>query len=597
MLGFILINIYALLLIISTTIIFFSKNRLHQVEDETYKNFLIVNLFMSISGIVLGLVVSPDIVFEKRVIVLFNKVYLICLILWIFILTFYTIYVSMKNKDKITKYKKIFSILELVSVLLIILLPIDVITTGASAVSNGPSIMFTYAMFALGFIIQIMCVIKNYKDFRNKKYIPLYVLIFLGTIVVIALILNPSLNYIINPSFIFIAFIMYHTIENPDTKILKEIHNAKEISDNANEEKTMFLYNMTNEIRQVIKDIEYSTDNIINAVNNKTDANRVLLNAREIKNNINKFTMMTNEILDISQVDINNIKIYKNKYNVKIIIKELVQIYKSKCLSKGIEFRSNIASDVPMYLYGDSVSLKKVLTSILDNSIKYTNSGYIEFNIDSVIKNDICRLVISIEDSGKGMRANELSKIFNSKNDEEDKYNLDSNLYNTKKLITLMGGTVIANSVYLQGTKMKVVLDQKIAREDSKLDKYEKVLDKKKILLVDDSDASAKIISKMLSDTNVILDIVTTGKEALDKIRNKEKYDLILLDEEMQPLDGITVMKKLKDIRNFNIKVVLLTRNNNYEYNDEYLKYGFSNYLLKPIEKDKLFELINNKKK
>lgn len=597
MLGFLLINIYALLLIISTTIIFFSKNRLHQVEDETYKNFLIVNLFMSISGIVLGLVVSPDIVFEKRVIVLFNKVYLICLILWIFILTFYTIYVSMKNKDKITKYKKIFSILELVSVLLIILLPIDVITTGTSAVSNGPSIMFTYAMFALGFIIQIMCVIKNYKDFRNKKYIPLYVLIFLGTIVVIALILNPSLNYIINPSFIFITFIMYHTIENPDTKILKEIHNAKEISDNANEEKTMFLYNMTNEIRQVIKDIEYSTDNIINAVNNKTDANRVLLNAREIKNNINKFTMMTNEILDISQVDINNIKIYKNKYNVKIIIKELVQIYKSKCLSKGIEFRSNIASDVPTYLYGDSVSLKKVLTSILHNSLKYTNFGYIEFNIDSIIKNDVCRLVISIEDSGKGMRANELSKIFNSKNVEEDKYNLDSNLYNTKKLITLMGGTIIANSVYLQGTKMKVVLDQKIAREDSKLDKYEKVLDKKKILLVDDSDASAKIISKMLSDTNVILDIVTTGKEALDKIRNKDKYDLILLDEEMQPLDGITVMKKLKDIRNFNIKVILLTRNNNYEYNDEYLKYGFSNYLLKPIEKDKLFELINDKKK
>lgn len=597
MLGFLLINIYALLLIISTTIIFFSKNRLHQVEDETYKNFLIVNLFMSISGIVLGLVVSPDIVFEKRVIVLFNKVYLICLILWIFILTFYTIYVSMKNKDKITKYKKIFSILEIVSVLLIVLLPIDVITTGTSAVSSGPSIMFTYAMFALGFLIQIMCVIKNYKDFKNKKYIPLYVLIFLGTIVVIVLMINPSLNYIINPSFIFIAFIMYHTIENPDTKILKEIHNAKEISDNANEEKTMFLYNMTNEIRQVIKDIEYSNDNIINAVNNKTDANRVLLNAREIKNNINKFTMMTNEILDISQVDINNIKIYKNKYNIKIIIKELVQIYKSKCLSKGIEFRSNIASDIPMYLYGDSVSLKKVLTSILDNSIKYTNSGYIEFNIDSIIKNDICRLVISIEDSGKGMRANELSKIFNSKNDEEDKYNLDSNLYNTKKLITLMGGTIIANSVYSQGTKMKIVLDQKIAKEDSKLDKYEKVLDKKKVLLVDDSDASAKIISKMLSDTNVILDVVTTGKEALDKIRNKEKYDLILLDEEMKPLDGITVMKKLKDIRNFNIKVVLLTRNNNYEYNDEYLKYGFSNYLLKPIEKDKLFELINNKKK
>ena len=596
MMGFLLVNLYAFLLIIATTIIFFSKNRLKQIEDETYKKFLIVNVLICVSGIVLGLVVDPNITFSNEIIVLFNKIYLICLILWIFILTFYTIYISMKKKKKVKKYKKIFDILIVISILLVIILPIEVKISDNGAVSGGLSVIFTYTIFALCFLAQVIALLINHKDFKNKKYIPLYLLIFLGIVVVITLIINPSLNYIINPAFIFIAFIMFHTIENPDKKILEEIHNAKEISDNANEEKSMFLYNMTNEIKQIITDIDNSTDNILVEVDKKKIDTNVIDNyARDIKGDVSKFNTMINEVFDISQVDINNIKIYKDKYNIKVIIKELVQKYSKKCQSKGLDFRSRMALDIPNYLYGDSVSLKKVLNIILDNSYKNTDMGYIEFNIDTIFKNDICRLVISIEDSGSGMKASELNYVLNKKSKEEDKYDLDDTLYNTKKLVTLMGGTIIASSVYGKGTKIKIVLDQKIEKEESKLEKYEHVYDKKKILLVDDSDASGKIISKMLSDTNVVLDVVKTGKEALDKIRNKEKYDLILLDEEMKPLDGITVMKKLKEIKTFNIEVVLLTRNNNYEYNEDYLEYGFSNYLLKPIDKEQLFNVIDKK--
>ena len=101
------------------------------------------------------------------------------------------------------------------------------------------------------------------------------------------------------------------------------------------------------------------------------------------------------------------------------------------------------------------------------------------------------------------------------------------------------------------------------------------------------------MITKLLKESNTLLDSVSSGKECLDKIRNKEKYDLILLDEKMTPLDGITVMKKLKEIRNFNTNVILLTRNNDYEYNEDYLKYGFKDYLIKPVDKDKLLEKIN----
>ena len=204
--GFLLINIYALLLIIATCIIFFSKQRARQVEDEIYKNFLLTNLFMSISGLILGIFVSPDF-FNRSIVVIFNKLYLISLLLWIYLLTVYTVYISLK--DKIKKYRKLGNILIVISVILIIVLPIEVnLTEGASAVATGPSVMITYLVAGVGFLIQIISLFLNYKNLKSKKYIPLYLLIILGTLVLVIQIVNPTLNYLINPILIFITYIM-----------------------------------------------------------------------------------------------------------------------------------------------------------------------------------------------------------------------------------------------------------------------------------------------------------------------------------------------------------------------------------------------------
>ena len=209
--GFLLINIYALLLIIATCIIFFSKQRARQVEDEIYKNFLLTNLFMSISGLILGIFVSPDF-FNRSIVVIFNKLYLISLLLWIYLLTVYTVYISLKVKIK--KYRKLGNILIVISVILIIVLPIEVnLTEGVSAVATGPSVMITYLVAGVGFLIQIISLFLNYKNLKSKKYIPLYLLIILGTLVLVIQIVNPTLNYLINPILIFIAYIMYFTIE------------------------------------------------------------------------------------------------------------------------------------------------------------------------------------------------------------------------------------------------------------------------------------------------------------------------------------------------------------------------------------------------
>ena len=591
-------TIYSLFYSVLLNIVYFARKRLVTFENKIFEKLMITNLI----GVILAIGSYFTIVnIDKYPIfnVIVSKGYIVYLLTWITLFSVYIFAISIddsKNrKKKINRIIKGFSILYVIFLIVIIIKPLYYHNAGGAVYSYGPSANVMYVVSSVYIAIWIVRLIINYKKIRDKKYLPIFAFMLLGVVVIIIQKSHPELLLMTSME-TFIVFLMYHTIENPDMKILEEVHRAKEISDNANEEKTMFLYNMTNEIRNITKDIDYSADDILDETSNKkVDVEVINDAAREIKGSTAKFTTMTNEILDINSIDSASIKVYNDKYNVKLIIKELVTVYSKKCNVKNIDFRPSIASDIPEYLYGDSVGLKQVLDIILDNSVKYTSSGYIEFNVNTIIKNNIARLIITVEDSGTGMKAEDIIKVFNKKNDRnEDSLNLNNNLYNAKALITLMGGTIIPSSIYGTGTTMKIVLDQKVAKEsDEKLDKYEEVYDKKKILLVDDNISTEKIVSKLLKDTNIELDYVSLGKEALDKIRGKEKYDLILLDEVMDPLDGVTVMKKFKDIRNFKTNVILLTRNNEYEYNEEYLTYGFSGYLLKPISKDKLFEIID----
>ena len=588
-------TIYSLFYSLLINIVYFSSKRLRSIENKIFEKIMLTN-FVGVLLAIGSYFTIKNIDRFELLNTFISKGYIVYLLTWLTLFSVYIFVISIKEgKDKKSEVNKIinlFGILYLIFLIIIIIKPLYYHNINGAIYSYGPSANVMYIVSIVYITVWLIRLSTNIKRIRDKKYLPIFAFMGLGLVVMIIQKQHPELLLMTSME-TFIVFLMYHTIENPDMQIIEEVHRAKEISDNANEEKSMFLYNMTNEIRGITKDIDYSADNILEEVDNKkVDVLNIGNSAREIKNNTAKFTTMTNEILDISQMD-SNIKIYNDKYNVKIIIKELVQIYKKKAEDKGISFRTNIASDIPPYLYGDSMGLKKALSIILDNSVKYTSSGFIDFDVNTIIKRDIARLVITVEDSGSGIKAEDLNKIFNKKVNDNEKLNIKYNLYNAKRLVILMGGTIIPSSVYGRGTTIKVVLDQKIADIDDALDKYESVYDKKSILLVDDNVSSGKIFTKMLKDTNIELSIVTSGKECLDKIRNKDKYDLILLDEDMEPLDGITVMRKLKEIRTFNTKTILLTKNNDYEYNDDYLEYGFDGYLLKPIDKDKLFELID----
>ena len=567
---------------------FFSKNSIKSDETKLYGNLLIITFIGSLIDIFSFILYKMGVDVNSLLYTLLAKGMLVYFVAWVLIFTSYVYAIS---KNSIIKYRLIiFKIIFVLSSTSVLSFPIDFKKTANAVYPSGLGVNLTYLIVGVFLTVSIVLTLRNITKEQVKKYIPIFLVIIMLISATLVQKVFPD-SFLINFSLVTVVSVMYFTIENPDMKLLEEVHKAKVISDNANEEKTMFLYNITNEIRGITKDINYEADNILNETDNKkVDLNIVNDSAREIKGSTAKFTTMTNEILDISQVDASNIKIYNEKYSIKLILKELITKYKEICKKSGVDFRTNIASDIPEILYGDSVGLKNVMISLLENSIKYTKKGYIELNVNVIKKQDIARLLITIEDSGIGIKSSEIDNIFNKNKEELKRNNLKNNLFTARKIITLMGGTLIASSTYGKGTTMKIVLDQKIEVIDNK---YDKVYDKKKILLIEDSDTTYKLITKMLKNTNIIIDRVVLGSEGLDKIRNKEKYDLILVEEELKPLNGYDIIKKLKLIKNFNTKVILLTKNPNIEYSYLYKDEGFSDYLIKPINRSLLLNIIN----
>ena len=569
---------YSLMLVI----IYFRRKNIRSLETKTYSKIVITNFLNVLFAILcyFTILYKDNLFFINDIV---SKTLLIFFITWELFFTYYIMIIINKDDKKVkaTTDKLKLLILFLYSLLIAIIyyLPLYYHNENKIIYSYGPSANLIYALTACLIIIWLILIIKNVEILKSKKCIPVILFIVLTVIVVIIQKQNPGL-LLITATETFITIIMYFTIENPDMKLLKEMHEAKEISDNANEEKTLFLYNMTQEIRTTTKNIDNEADNIIDSDDIEFDRE----SARNIKGETSKFRMMTNDILDVSAIDSANIKIYNSSYNLKILLRSIIGSYTEVCNNKNLEFRTNIEHNIPESLYGDNISLKRAINLLLTYSVKCTKKGYVELDINTIKKGDIVRLIITIEDSSMGIKSSELEKIKIDNKSISECY----------KLVILMNGTMVITSNYGIGNKIKIILDQKIDKDINKEEKkYQEILDNKKILVVDNNESSIKVIDKLLKGSKIEMDYSLNGKDAYNKIKTRNRYDLILIDEELNMMTGAELLKYLKEIRNFNIPVILLSKDNKYEYNEEYLKMGFNDILIKPIKKEVFIEKIN----
>lgn len=585
--------IYSLLV----SIVYFSKKRANIQETKVYDVIVIVNIINLVMELLCCYTVYNIDNLPFMITEVINRIFLLTIFYWQTLFTVYIYIISFKKNynDKLDFKKPIgkFAVgAWFIMIVGLLFLPLKYYNENGLVYSYGPSATFLYGVVVVYLIAWIIFYIKKVNKEKSKKYLPILAFIIVMGIALVIRAVNPGI-LIISASFAFVTNLMYFTIENPDEKLIEEIQMAKKFSDDSNYEKSLFLFNMTQDVRMPITNINNHINNVYNLENIediKEEVRQIDVHNKELYN-------IVNGVLDISQVDAKEIKVIDNKYNIKNILKEVISLNTPKATDKKLDFRFNIDKSLPEYLYGDSIKLKQILNELVNNAIKYTEVGFVSLNVTSVIKTDLCRLIIYVEDSGIGIEAERISKVLNSNDDDltDDKLTVSE----IQKMLNVIGGTIIVNSEYHKGSKFTIVLDQKIdnstkSKEQEIIDRYKDlIIEDKKILLVDDNESSIKMITKLTNNYKVNLDCVTSGKECLDKIRNKEKYDLILIDEEMPKLSGYDTMKKLKEIHNFDIPVILLTKNSNLEFSEVHIKHGFADLIVKPVTKNILIKKYN----
>ena len=595
-------TISGLFCIVLLMILFFSKSRIDSKETKLY-GFMLISSFFDVILVLAELTITYYFLDDVNMYLVkgLNKIDFIHYIMWPTLLSLYTIYVTYLDEEKYNKAKKIFLTLDIIAILIEFMLPINIISTkeAMGVTGIGPTFVFLISSFYV--IVNIIILIKNYKKIKNKKNLPFLLFLIFIIIAMLLRIYNPTL-IVIPAIIVYINMIMYFTIENPDVKLIEEINIAKESAIKASNAKTEFLSNMSHEIRTPLNAIVGFSEAL------QSDE-RIPVEAKEdIKDIVmasDSLLEIVNGILDISKIEADKLEIINTTYSPKKVFDELVVLTKGRLgFEKQIEFKTSFSSDIPATLYGDYARVKQIVLNLLTNAVKYTNEGYISFTVECVnINKDLCRLIISVEDSGIGIKKDKIDKLFTKfeRLDEEKNITIEGTglgLAITKKLVELMHGKMVVQSIYGKGSKFTVSLDQKIVATKEKEEIKEKTVVKgnykgKRVLVVDDNKLNLKVAERLLREYNLFVDEVASGLDAIDRINMGVPYNLILMDDMMPKMSGCETLKELKKNKDFHTKTVALTANAISGMREKYLSVGFDDYLAKPIKKEELEVILD----
>ena len=591
--GFIISGLCVSLLI---NVVYFSKERIKSYETRLYGYLIFTNLlglFLEMACTLASFFGATELSLNSLV-----KSYLIYLVGWAILFLYYVIIISCDSYSKIrTNLFKITSSLYLIAAIVISFLPIEHVFTGTNSYAIGKSVDATYIFTGIIMIAIFMILLTHLKKIRNRKYLPLLSFFVLGAIVTIMQRIYPEL-LMVTAIESFIMLIMYFTIENPDVKMIEELNIAKDTAEKANRAKSDFLSSMSHEIRTPLNAIVGFSDCIINA-NSLEEAKD---NASDVVTASNTLLEIVNGILDISKIEAGKLELVENDYDIKKLLNDVIKLIRVRIGDKPLDFKVNIAEDLPQVLYGDHTNVKKIMINLLTNAVKYTDQGCISLDVKCVKTNQICRLIVSVKDTGRGIKKEDIAKLFTKfqRVDEDRNTTIEGTglgLAITKQLVGMMNGNIVVNSVYGEGSEFTVAIDQRLSLVKLEPEKEENVntnldLTGKKILIVDDNKLNIKVAEKILIKYNPTIDSCESGLECLEKVK-LNNYDLILLDDMMPKMKGSEVLVKLKENPNFNTPVIVLTANAINGMEEQYLSKGFNGYLAKPIEKDKLFYILN----
>ena len=424
----------------------------------------------------------------------------------------------------------------------------------------------------------------------------------------------------------FMAYGMGYTIEYVMMTIfaILVVRHGKEIRQNffetqreklsaeaSSEAKTSFLANMSHEIRTPINAIIGMDEMIIR----ESKEAGIIRYANNIRNASKTLLSLINDILDFSKVESGKMEIINSNYQVSSMLNDLVNMIQSRASDKSLELILDIDEQLPCELYGDEVRLRQIITNLLTNAVKYTKEGSVTLKIRvTKLENSIGRLDVAVIDTGIGIRKEDQGKLFDSfqRVDEAKNHNIEGTglgLALTKYLLEAMGSKLLLESEYGKGSAFYFGLEQKIV-DDTPIGDYQKMYEKSRqeneryresfqapdaqILVVDDTRMNLEVCKGLLKKTKVQIDVAESGAECLQMCEQKE-YHLILLDHKMPHMDGVECLQRIRQQEeglNTNTTVIALTANAITGAKEYYLKNGFDDYLSKPVQGEKLEQLL-----
>ena len=571
---------YAILL----NVVCFSKQKIQTVENRIFDKIMFTNLIGAslATGCYFTITYSTMLPILNEII---SKGYIIYLLTWITLFSVYIFVISLNDKSNTAKQLKnikyIFGFIYLIVLILIIVLPLYYHNENGAVYSYGPCANVVYIISFIYIAAWVIRLLLNIKRIKSKKYLPIFAYMILGTIVVIIQRMNPAL-LLMTAMETFITFLMYFTIENPDVKMLNEMYKNKELMEQNYEDKYNFLFEMTQEARNPLVNI----NNLSNELRMEDDKEKIKQGLLTMNNLVRQLDFSINDILNISSLDVQRIKVVNNKYELEKLCNDLEMKIKPE-VKDGVKFQITMPKQLPI-LFGDYMKIRQVLYSLLINSCKKTSSGHISMNVNLIEKYDVARLIFNISDTGSGMSIEQINDILSATGSLEKTEidNLEKKEYNVKlcqKVVKIMGGNLMIKSNIGEGTDVILTVDQKVFHEKDRsiLNQYESdIADYRKVLIVSQNKDKLNFIKKKLVDNHITYSSLYYGADAIDRIKSGKKFDFILVDDEMKEMSGFMTFKALRKVNGFHTPVIVMLKEDKEHIKEHYLEDGFSDYLL-----------------